>query len=82
MTELNRDHRNPAALAFACPKPSCQASPGTMCLGNSEAADGRYRFYIHAPRTDLLEMPGTREEWERRVSAIRASTGAEVSTPW
>ena len=53
-----------------------------MCLGNSEAEDGRYRYYIHASRTDLLEMPATREEWERRVSAIRASTGAELSTPW
>jgi hypothetical protein len=81
MTALTSHYRNPAALAFGCP--DCGADPGTNCFGDSADRDGRYQHFIHAARLALLEMPDSREEWERRAGAIRRAMGTtetEVTT--
>lgn len=72
--ELTEHYCNPAALAFMCPH--CGARPGTNCLGDTHSGDGRYQHWMHAARTVLAEMPGSREEWEERARQIRSNVGA------
>jgi hypothetical protein len=68
---LNEHFGNPAALVFECPK--CSAGPGFMCVGAKEPAV--YRYSIHKDREELLEMPKTRDEWDRRIALVRAAFG-------
>jgi hypothetical protein len=79
---MTSHYRNPAALAFACPTADggCGAEPGTNCIGDTAARDGRYQHFIHAARERLLDMPTSREEWEDRAEQIRAAVrAAEMS---